>query len=106
MAAAVLGTGDINLHHLKASCKPPGHVTLQGWHQDSFYLKETPTSFVTLIVYLDTTATDAGATALIEVADGTPPVSALLPQSALYGNSVLARHTKYQSRMVASQSYM
>ena len=69
-AAACLDTLDINLHHMKASLKPPQHQSEQGWHQDAYYLQEQSADgrmpFVTILVYLDPTAAGAGATMLIE----------------------------------------
>ena len=63
---SVLGP-DVNLHNMKASIKPPGHGTnaRQGFHQDSYYIFEDPADgFCTLLLYLDSTAHDAGATML------------------------------------------
>ena len=63
---SVLGP-DVNLHNMKASIKPPGHGTneRQGFHQDSYYIFEDPADgFCTLLLYLDATAPDAGATML------------------------------------------
>eukprot|EP01052_Picozoa_sp_SAG31_P036841 SAG31_NODE_4656_length_3065_cov_13.806136_1_plen_180_part_00 len=63
---------------MKATLKPPGHVSAQSWHQDSFYITEAsprPTGatsvvppFATMLIYLDPTEPGAGATA---VASGT-----------------------------------
>lgn len=39
VATTLLGP-DVNLHHAKASLKPPGHVSRQSWHQDAYYLYE------------------------------------------------------------------
>eukprot|EP00036_Acanthoecidae_sp_10tr_P013787 CAMPEP_0206290320 /NCGR_PEP_ID=MMETSP0106_2-20121207/2560_1 /ASSEMBLY_ACC=CAM_ASM_000206 /TAXON_ID=81532 /ORGANISM="Acanthoeca-like sp., Strain 10tr" /LENGTH=276 /DNA_ID=CAMNT_0053720879 /DNA_START=261 /DNA_END=1089 /DNA_ORIENTATION=+ len=61
VATALLGP-DVNLHHAKASLKPPGHISQQSWHQDGYYLNEDPPDFLTILVYLDDTAPGAGAT--------------------------------------------
>jgi hypothetical protein len=59
---------DVNFHSMKATLKPPGHVTAQGMHQDSFYIHdELPEGnercpFATCLVYLDETSAGAGAT--------------------------------------------
>ena len=80
-AAACLGTPDINLHHMKASLKPPQHQSEQGWHQDAYYLQEQSADggmpFVTILVYLDATAAGAGATMVIE--KHPPPAAASTP---------------------------
>lgn len=70
LAVLALGTGDLNLHSLKASLKPPGYVSSQGWHQDATYIKEEPAvpggpTFVTILVSCDETAPGAGATQLV-----------------------------------------
>eukprot|EP00035_Acanthoeca_spectabilis_P033447 m.23677 g.23677 ORF g.23677 m.23677 type:complete len:393 (-) comp5985_c0_seq1:131-1309(-) len=64
VATTLLGP-DVNLHHAKASLKPPGHVSRQSWHQDAYYLYEDPPDFLTILIYLDATAKAAGATKLV-----------------------------------------
>jgi hypothetical protein len=65
------GEGDVNFHSMKATLKPPGHVSQQGYHQDSYYIHdERPPvdrdpsycPFATVLIYLDETREGAGAT--------------------------------------------
>lgn len=59
---------NVNFHSMKATLKPPGHVTAQGMHQDSFYIHDKLPAgdarcpFATCLVYLDATCPGAGAT--------------------------------------------
>lgn len=55
---------DINLHDQKIPLKPPGHVTKQRWHQDWAYEEHDRAELAALLLYLDDTAPDAGATKL------------------------------------------
>lgn len=55
---------DINLHDQKIPMKPPGHVTKQRWHQDWAYEEHDRPELAAVLLYLDDTAPDAGATKL------------------------------------------
>jgi len=97
LASAALGD-DINLSSMKASLKPPGHSTLQGWHQDAYYLRDEPHStpqrprFCTVLLYLDASAEGAGATMLAPGSHtgGLVPQEELVPEGgAKAGGSIL-----------------
>eukprot|EP01051_Picozoa_sp_SAG22_P002590 SAG22_NODE_118_length_19263_cov_16.155813_2_plen_321_part_00 len=66
-AAAVLGSGDLNMHHQKCSLKPPrfrgGHGGGGGFHKDDAYLLEDPAdALVTILLQLDSTGPGRGST--------------------------------------------
>ncbi|MBM3261912.1 MAG: phytanoyl-CoA dioxygenase family protein [candidate division Zixibacteria bacterium] len=65
---------DINLHDQKIPLKPPGHVSHQRWHQDWAYEVHDRPELAAILLYLDDTAPDAGATKL---APGTHKMGAL-----------------------------
>ena len=59
---------DINLHDQKIPIKPPGFITPQRWHQDWAYEEHDRPELAAVLLYLDETGPDAGAT---KVAPGT-----------------------------------
>ncbi len=59
---------NVNLHDQKIPMKPPGHVSNQRWHQDWTYERHDRPELAAVLLYLDATGPDAGAT---KIAPGT-----------------------------------